>query len=918
MVPSPSGIDIDEGQLLRLLVKNVVDYAILVLDVDGRILTWNEGAERLNGYTEAEIKLQHFSVFYTAEDIEDGKPTRELKIALEKGKYEEEGWRIRKDGSRFWAHVTIAPIRDESQKHIGFSKVTRDLSERRLATEREKLVHDVARLAAESNDFGELLQEVVSRIGHFLGWQVGHAYVWHPSSSSLKSIKTWYFENEPSKFLEFVKASEEIEFRPGEGLPGKAYESRKGIIISDLGSDKRFQRKDHLEGSGLQSAIWIPLIEKGKVFAVLEFFSDSAVAETSDILALADLVGTQVSLFMERHRALEDQEAFFNSSHDLLAYGRFDGTFTKVNPRWTAVLGFTEEEMLSHPWLFFVHPDDVERTMEAGAQLLEGKAVVLENRYKCKDGSYRWLQWHSVPLPGREAIYGIARDITDDKEIAQKLKETISLQNAILSSAPYAIISVDSQGIARTFNAGAEKMFGYRAEEFVDQQKAPPLTDPESLKERAADLSKILGKPTEATAEAFIELARRGIPHEFQWTYVRKDGSRFPGLLAVTALRNENNEVNGYLGIIQDITARRKAEIERGRLLAIIEQSPDLIGYGDEYGNVIYQNAGGNRLLGYPDDFDHSHMTTKDFHPEWVLKMAEDVVSRALTEKGVWQGETALLHRDGTEIPASQVVFLLPPEKGEPRYIATIAHDMTEYKKAEVKLAQQANDLRISNQELEQFAYVASHDLQEPLRMVCSFLGLLELEFGDQLNDEAKEYIQYAVDGGMRMRALIDGLLDFSRVGRQNVELVPTDMEAILNIVLTNLQLAITESDATITHDPLPIVIGDRMGLIRLLQNLISNSLKFRSDEPVKIHVGVKGCDGELLFSVKDNGIGIDPKHQEKIFMIFQRLHPKSKYPGSGIGLSICRKIVERHGGRLWLDTENKEGSQFFFTLKSQ
>ena len=200
--------------------------------------------------------------------------------------------------------------------------------------------------------------------------------------------------------------------------------------------------------------------------------------------------------------------------------------------------------------------------------------------------------------------------------------------------------------------------------------------------------------------------------------------------------------------------------------------------------------------------------------------------------------------------------------------------------------------------------------------MVCSFLGLLELEYNDKLDDEAREYIHYAIDGGLRMRNLIDCLLDFSRVGRQTLHLESISLQDVVDDALINLKIAIAESKAKITVGKFPAVLGDKVTLTRVIQNLIGNSIKFHGGGPIKIRIEAKELDNEVEVTVHDNGIGIDPKHERKIFLIFQQLHAKSKYPGSGIGLSICKKIIERHGGRIWLDGHTEEGAKFCFTLQ--
>jgi PAS domain S-box-containing protein len=238
--------------------------------------------------------------------------------------------------------------------------------------------------------------------------------------------------------------------------------------------------------------------------------------------------------------------------------------------------------------------------------------------------------------------------------------------------------------------------------------------------------------------------------------------------------------------------------------------------------------------------------------------------------------------------------------------------------RAQEALARQAQALARSNSELEQFAYVASHDLQEPLRMVASYTQLLADRYRGQLDDKANRWIAYAVEGVTRMRTLIDDLLAYSRAGRPGQVFTPTDCAAVLAKALTYLQKAIEESGAVVTHDPLPSVHSAGPHLLHLFQNLLSNALKFRGPEPPRIHVAAQDKGTEWVFSVRDNGLGIDPEHFERIFVIFQRLHSRQEYPGTGIGLAICKKIVEQHGGRIWVESQPGHGTTFYFTLPKQ
>ncbi|MEJ7819128.1 MAG: PAS domain S-box protein [Rubrobacteraceae bacterium] len=333
-----------------------------------------------------------------------------------------------------------------------------------------------------------------------------------------------------------------------------------------------------------------------------------------------------------------------------------------------------------------------------------------------------------------------------------------------------------------------------------------------------------------------------------------------------------------------------------------------------ERSRIVYVNGAFCGISGYAE---HELIALPSlfelFDPEERASFVERFGRRMSDEDGRNQQEITLVRKDGErvalEIAAREFRF------DDTLQFVIIARDVTERRRYQQALQRHAEDLERSNADLERFAYIASHDLQEPLRMVSSYTQLLSRRYKGRLDEDADEFIAYAVDGATRMQTLINDLLTYSRIGTKGRELSPTDISEVFEVARDNCRVAVEESGATVTSDQLPTVVGDFTQLVQLFQNLIGNAIKFRGEEPPEINVGVQRRGRNWIFGFRDNGIGVDPRYAERVFIVFQRLHTKEDYPGTGIGLAVCKRIVERHGGRLWIESEPGEGSTFFFTL---
>ena len=349
----------------------------------------------------------------------------------------------------------------------------------------------------------------------------------------------------------------------------------------------------------------------------------------------------------------------------------------------------------------------------------------------------------------------------------------------------------------------------------------------------------------------------------------------------------------------------------------LLEAAPDAMVVVDQNSEIVLLNLQAEKQFGYPRNELVGQKITSIIPIGFAERLVADGLRSADDASAKEIGTGIELHgrrRDGHKFP---IELMLSPMGGAERNLVTAAiRDISVRKAAEAHLLEKVEELNRSNQELGQFAYIASHDLQEPLRMVASYTQLLSRRYKGRLDSDADEFIAFAVDGATRMQSLIQDLLAYSRVGTTGGELVDTSSEAALQTALLNLRGAIEETWAVITYDKLPAVVADEMQLILLFQNIISNAIKYQNAGNPVIHVSATDHGNKVVFSIRDNGLGIDPQYYEKIFGMFQRLHKREEFAGTGIGLAICKKIVERHGGHIWVESQLGYGSVFRFALK--
>jgi PAS domain S-box-containing protein len=632
---SPVGSD----ARFRLAVEGVQTYGIFMLNPNGDVATWNLGAERIKGYTAAEIIGKNFSCFYTQEDIDQGKPQETLRIASEQGRFEVQQYRVRKDGTRFLANLVITALRDQAGKLIGYSEISQDMTERVMSEAKYRGLLEAA----------------------------------------------------PDAMVVVNQAGE--------------------IVLLNVQAEKQFgYRRDELLGQRVTTII-------------PEGFAERLLADAlrSTAEALEQQIGTGIELIGRRK----------------------DGT------------AFPIEIMLS--------------PHESAEGILVTAAI---RDISVRRDAEKHLIQMTQDLSLKHRLLNSVVEGTTDPIYIRDLEDRFVLANS---------------ACAKLYGRSEKDMVGIRLNELMPDGPYRVIADSDW---------EIIRMGTTRTVEEVAEL----------------DGLERIFLTTKGPYRDADNKTIGTIGIARDITELRKLDEAR---------------------------------------------------------------------------------------------------------LQVLTHDIRVRKTAAEHLANTVAELKRSNDELEHFAYIASHDLQEPLRMVASYTQLLAERYKGRLDTDADDFIAFAVDGATRMQQLIMDLLAYSRAGANVGESHQISSERALQATLANLQTAIAESGAIVSHDALPDITMDELQLTQIFQNLIGNAIKYRGAELPHVHISCVTSDAaEWVFSVRDNGLGIESQYFEKIFVLFQRLHGREEFEGTGIGLSICKKLLERIGGRIWVASQPRAGSTFSFAVR--
>ena len=485
------------------------------------------------------------------------------------------------------------------------------------------------------------------------------------------------------------------------------------------------------------------------------------------------------------------------------------------------------------------------------------------------------------------------------KPQATSLSRDIDFAESLIHHLPGVSYILDDEGRFIRWNRQFEDTTGFSREE-IAWMKSIDFFSPEDRKAVWDKFGQIFSKGKVSVAVPLLTKSGEKIP--FSFTGIRRQIGKDTRIVAVGIDISEQKRCE------QDL----KDSEERYKIL--FECASDGFYLFNLDGEFIDGNRAVEELLGFRrEELIGKHYLNIGLVPEEEVPRMAAILLKSVEGQPTGPDQFTLIRKDGIRM---RIEIRTHPVKIEGKLaVLAFGRDVQELRRMEDLVNQKSRELERSNRELQQFAYIASHDLKEPLRMVASYLKLLERRYRGTIDRDADEFIYFAVDGASRMQQMIDGLLSYSRIQTQGNPSRPTDCQAVLEQTLDNLKESIAASSAVITYDPLPTVMADQAQLVLLFQNLITNAIKFRGADPPHIHVSSRRDHQASIISIRDNGIGFDPQYADNIFQIFQRLHSIGEYPGTGIGLAICKRIVERHGGSIWFASEPGKGATFFFSL---
>jgi PAS domain S-box-containing protein len=898
-------------KLMSSVITNTND-AILITEAEPfdepgpKIIYVNEAFTKMTGYSFDEV------IGKTPRILQGPKSDKNELIRLRKALNNWESCEIttinyKKNGEEFWINFMISPVADATGWFTHWIAIERDVTIRKNEELQNELIATISKVFHESIPLHETLDRALSYIIDFGGFCFTEAWLVSTDRNIINRVSSNSVTENMKLFLSDTTAVET--FIGKEGIVEIAAKTKELLIWEDLPNKKDFKRGKVAEKFGLNTIIALPLLYNNDIIGVVTFGLDYSILGTAKYTSLFKSLSNYLAPEIKRKQLEQELNQLFNFAPDIITIVGLDGYFKKINPVACELLGYTIEELMAVPYTNFIHPDD-RSTSDNEAQTLRvnNHTSYFENRYITKSGSIKWLAWNAVYVKEENNIYGVAKDITEKKELEDLLQKANEL-------ARIGGWEVDIQKNIVFWSDITKEIHE------VETDYVPDLQSGLNFYKK--------GKSRSAIRRYIRRAFKTGKSWDDEFQIITSKGNeRWIRVIGEVELVNGN--YNRIYGSFQDIDERKKAEEkiksseERRKL--IMNAALDAIICINKEGMITFWNPQAEQIFGWTENEVMGEALSGLIIPENYRIMHDNGMKNYLkTGKGPALNvllQLLAIRSNGEEFPIELTV--LPIKQDGKEFFCAFIRDISERKMYETQLIElnenlkrQKAELIISNHELEQFAYIASHDLQEPLRMVTSFLTLLNKKYGANFDETASTYIDFAVDGAKRMQKLILDLLEYSRVGKAYEIAEFIDLNTLIAEIKILCRKQIEEIDADIiVIEPLPLIKSHKSPLLQLFQNLISNALKYsRKDVTPTVKISFTSHADYWEFKVDDNGIGIGEEYFEKIFVIFQRLHNKDEYSGTGMGLAVTKKIVESLGGRIWLRSSVNIGSEFYFTI---
>lgn len=897
-------------------------------NIQKKIFNWSDEMYSIFGVDQKSFLPQPGAFFSMLTKREDKKRVQDAVMSVLKGEVMEamEFEINRPDGTKLTISAEIGESTfDDTGKGIEISGIIQDITQRkqseleiRKATRLYEFISQVNQLMlrAKSRDttFAEVCRIAVEYGKFGMAWvalideqeQVLKAAAWAGMGCD-------YFEEAyPVSIADLHKAK---------SLVLRAIQEGNCFYCNDIENDPSvvFGREKQLK-RGFLSTVSLPIWVEGKVLGAFNIYTTEAFFFIPSEIKLLEEVTSNIGLALEiieaeKRRKMAEEglrklSTAVEQSSASIVITDLEGRIEYVNKAFTKTSGYSLEESLNqNPRILRSEVTDPATYNQLWANLtsaLEWNGVFCNKK---KNGELYWETATISPILNEEGkiinYVAVKEDITDKIKAEEQLLREKELSDSIINSLPGIFYLYDEEGNFIRWNKNFATVSGYSAAEIITMHPADFYADKQMIRQRIASV--LNGENNGGAEVVLLTKTRKRIPYYFNSLPIVYEGKRC------------------IIGTGADITDRKEAEEENRKLAMIASHTINSVIMVDTNARIQWVNKGFERISKYryeevvgrnPNDFLHGPAT--DPHTVHLIK-------NCIAKREALKVEALNYNKAGDKYWIDLEVFPIQDENNVFKGFMAIQQDITEKKMAEKELLilneslhKRATELVASNNELERFAYVASHDLQEPLRMVSSFMQLLKANYQNQLDEKALQYIGFAVDGTKRMKQLILDLLEYSRVGTNKDLFVKTDMNVVLQKVKEVFVKHGVENLPEIVFGAMPAINANESQMLQLLQNLIGNGIKYNSSLKAKIKVGCEDKGDCFLFSISDNGIGISKDYFDRIFVLFQRLHLKEEYSGTGIGLTICKKIVERHGGTIWVESEPGQGSTFYFTIKKE